>query len=198
MSRPPGQVIVPASASTSTRANSAGSLSGSNTPRHSRPPKSTSPTVPSSNVSRRRYSPTTSTPVMSTSCSMNAMLRQRVDRLERLFTPGTLPVGEPLLPMECSPLGDHGEGAARQRAGHELPVEADRRGLTRVAGVEMRPSVHALIPVHPDRDPVEEADPRHVPTLRAPADGTGYRPQTTRSASAAMDTRFAQRQVPPI
>src|SRR5207245_4947148 len=78
------------------------------------------------------------------------------------------------------------------------PVEADRRGLTRVAGVEMRPSVHALIPVHPDRDPVEEADPRHVPTLRAPADGTGYTPQTTRSASAAMDTRFAQRQVPPI
>jgi hypothetical protein len=36
--------------------------------------------------------------------------------------------------------------------------------------VEVRPGVDALVPVHPDGDPVEEADPRHRDTLRAATD----------------------------
>jgi hypothetical protein len=45
-------------------------------------------------------------------------------------TTRTLPVSEQLLSIERSPLGDQCEGAARQRAGDELAVEPDRRGLT--------------------------------------------------------------------
>jgi pimeloyl-ACP methyl ester carboxylesterase len=37
--------------------------------------------------------------------------------------------------------------------------------------MEMRTSVRSLVPVHPDRDPVEEADPRHTETVRTAADG---------------------------
>jgi hypothetical protein len=47
-----------------------------------------------------------------------------------------------LLSMQCSPLGDQSQRATRQRPGYELAVEPDRGGLTRVAGMEMRPSVH--------------------------------------------------------
>src|SRR5665213_712069 len=36
--------------------------------------------------------------------------------------------------------------------------------------MEVRTSVGALIPIHPDRDPVEGADPRHVGTIRSDRD----------------------------
>ena len=44
--------------------------------------------------------------------------------------------------MERGPLGDQCESVTGQRARNEFAVEPDRRGLTRVAGVEMRPRVH--------------------------------------------------------
>src|SRR5712692_7003905 len=138
MSRPPGHAIVPASGSTSTRAKYVGSSSGSNTPRHSRPAKSTSPTVPSANVRRSRYAPVTSTPVMSTSCSTWTMLRQRLDRLERLITTSPLPVGDQLVVMDDRPLSHERKGATRYRAGDQFTGEIDRRGLARITGVEMR------------------------------------------------------------
>src|SRR5215211_6914622 len=37
--------------------------------------------------------------------------------------------------------------------------------------MEVSARMRALVPVHPDRDPVEEADPRHVETVRTAADG---------------------------
>src|SRR2546427_276498 len=159
MSRPPGHVIVPASGSTSTRAKYAASRSGSKTPCHLRPAKSTSPMVPSSKVSRNRWSPITSTAVMSTSCSTARMLGQRIDGLEGLLAPGPLPVRKQLLAMDGRPFGNERECTSRQRAGDHLAREIDRRGLAGVARVEVRTGVDTFVPVNPDRDPVEEADP---------------------------------------
>src|SRR6266536_5019845 len=160
MSRPPGQEIVPVSGSTSTRANSAGSLSGSKTPRHSRSAKSTSPTVPSANVSRRRYSPTTSTPVMSTSLSTPTCYGSGSIGSSASFASSSVPVSE-------------------------LAVEPDRGGLTRLAGMEMRPSVHAFVPVHPDRDPVEGA--------RGGGDRLGDRPRQQRPRPSLLPGRPKRR-----
>jgi hypothetical protein len=124
MSAPFGHVTVPASASTVTRAKYSGFCSGSNTPRHSRPAKSTSPIIPSSKVKRSRYSPLTSTPTTSCNCSMQSMLRQSSDRLQRFFASGALPVrgllalvyGRPFCHQRKRPWWqrprDHGSGRA--------------------------------------------------------------------------------------
>src|SRR5438094_1724618 len=125
MSRPSGHVIVPASGSTSTRAKYDGSRSGSNTPRHSCSEKSTSPTLPSSKVRRSRYSPMTSTPVMSTIGSTWDMLRKRLDWLERLFPARPLPVGLELVAMEDSPFDHERTCTGRQRPGDQLTVEIE-------------------------------------------------------------------------
>src|SRR5919108_1535735 len=53
------------------------------------------------------------------------------------------------------------DGCCANRAGVwpvQLPGEVDRCGLASVASVQVRPRMHSLVPVHPDRDPVEEAD----------------------------------------
>jgi hypothetical protein len=59
-SAPLGQLIVPSSSSSSTRAKYTGSRSGSKTPLQPQSEASNSPLTPSSNTSRRRCSPTTS------------------------------------------------------------------------------------------------------------------------------------------
>jgi hypothetical protein len=66
--------------------------------------------------------------------------------------------------MEVSPLSDQRESASRQKARDYLASEVDRCHVTRVPRMEMRARMRALVPVHPDRDPV---DPRH------PVNGTG-------------------------
>jgi hypothetical protein len=90
------------------------------------------------------------------------MLRQWLDRLERLLAASPLPIGHQLILMEGGPLGYESERASRQRAGDHLAGEVDRCGLTRVARMEMWTRMGALVPIHPDRDAVEEADPRHA------------------------------------
>lgn len=98
------------------------------------------------------------------------MLRQRLDRLEGLVSPSPLPVGEQLILMERGPLHGESERAWWKRAGDQLAVDSDRGRSTGVTGVEVRLSVRAFVPVHPDRDAVEEADPRHIPRPEAPDD----------------------------
>src|SRR5207244_12978332 len=78
-------------------------------------------------------------------------------------------------------------------AGEGLTVEIDRRDWAGVASVEGRASIRVFVPVHPDRDPVEEADPRHAETLRAVADSAvraraAARPP--RRLSGSHNTRF--------
>ena len=105
----------------------------------------------------------------STNFSMSDILRKRVDRLQGPFPPSSLPVCVQLVPAEASPLGDERKRTVGERAGEQLAVQIDRGDLARVPGVEVRASMHALIPVHPDRDSVKEADPRHA------ENGTGRR-----------------------
>jgi hypothetical protein len=99
------------------------------------------------------------------------MLRERLDRLERLLAAGSLPVGQQLRLVKSRPFGHERQGTTRQRTCDQLAVECDRGGVAAVPSVEVRPSVDALVPLHPDPDPVEEADPRHAKTLRATDDG---------------------------
>jgi hypothetical protein len=100
------------------------------------------------------------------------MLRKRWNGLQRLFPASPLPVGAQLVPMEESPLGHKRPGAGRQRSGDQLTIEIDRSDMACIAGMKVRASMRALVPVHPDRNPIEETDPRHAETLRAAADGT--------------------------
>src|SRR5438552_13991883 len=97
----------------------------------------------------------TSTSVISTSGSTRIILRKRLDRYERLLAACSLPVGEQLVVVELSPLSYQRKRAVRQRAGDELTVECDRGGSAGVPGVEVRAGMGTLVPVHPDRDPVE-------------------------------------------
>lgn len=64
--------------------------------------------------------------------------------------------------VEASPLGYERKRAVGKRPGKQFAVQIDRGDLARVPSVEVRASVHTLVPVHPDRDPVKEADPRHT------------------------------------
>jgi DNA-binding CsgD family transcriptional regulator len=68
--------------------------------------------------------------------------------------------------MQGRPLAHESKGARRKRTCDKLALEVDRSGLTDVPGVEMRPCVCSFVPIHPDRDPVEEAEPRHAASVR--------------------------------
>jgi hypothetical protein len=109
---------------TATRAKKAGSRSGSKTPRHSRPLRSTSPTVRSANVSLRRYSATTVTPTMSTSGSINRRLRRRVDRLQRLVAPSRLPIRVEFGLMELRPVSEHHQRPPRHDPAMTSPAKS--------------------------------------------------------------------------
>src|SRR5947208_14051217 len=135
----------------------------------------------------------TSTAETSTNCSRPGVLRKRLDGLEGLFAASTLPVGLQLVAVEERPFGHERTRAGRQRSGDQLTVEIDRRDLARVASVEVRASMRAFVPVHPDRDPVEETDPRHAETLRAVADSAVRARAAARSPrrpSGSHNTRF--------
>jgi AcrR family transcriptional regulator len=67
--------------------------------------------------------------------------------------------------VKSSPFGDERRGALGELARDQLAVERDRRGVPRITGVEVWPSVTAFVPEHRDRDPVERADPGHPATL---------------------------------
>ena len=70
--------------------------------------------------------------------------------------------------------------------------------------MEVRTRVCALIPIHPDRDPVEGADPRHAGTIRSAWDETlrrdscGWSYLTSRIAGTSKNRRFARRAVSPL
>ncbi len=100
-----------------------------NTPRHSRPAESTSPTVPSSKVKRSRYSPLTSTPMTSRSCSTKTILRLGIDRLQRLVLSCALPVRRQLVPPQDRSFCDEHKRAAWKRASDHGVGEIHRRGL---------------------------------------------------------------------
>lgn len=123
------------------------------------------------------------------------MLRQRINRLERLLTASSLPIGDQLILMQSRPLRHKCQRAPRQRPRDHLACEIDRRGFTRIASVEMRPRVCAFVPLHPDRDPVEETDPRHSRTLRprpkASANGSPERdsPANGRDPGARLEAK---------
>jgi hypothetical protein len=172
MSAPFGHVTLPPSASTVTCAKYSGSRSGSNTPRHSRPAKSISPTVPSSKVRRNRYSPLTSTPTMSCNCSMQDILRQRPDRLQRFLASGTLPVRGQLALVDGRPLRNQRKRPRRQGARDHGSREVHGRSSSGVPGVEMRACMSTLVPIHPNRDAIEGTYSWHPATIRSPWDET--------------------------
>src|SRR6184192_2850779 len=121
------------------------------------------------------------------------MLRKRLDWLERLFPARPLPVGLELVAMEDSPFDHERTCTGRQRPGDQLTVEIERCGLPCVPGVEMRAGMHALVPVHPNPDSVEKANPRHAETLRAaPDDAVRVRApaRSRRSPAGSRNTRF--------
>src|SRR6266511_4237454 len=120
------------------------------------------------------------------------MLGERVDRLERLVTARAFPVREQLLVVERRPFGDESERAPWQLAGDQLTLEIDRSGVARIARVEVWARVHALVPVHPDCDSVEEADPRHSPTLRTGVKARA-RGHAARASAAVLAARAAAR-----
>jgi hypothetical protein len=97
------------------------------------------------------------------------MLGERIYGLKRLISPGTLPIRLKLLSVQLGPFLHEQERPPRKRTGDQHAVQVDGCGLTRIPRVEMWARVPALIPVHIDRDSVEEADPRHAATVRPPA-----------------------------
>src|SRR5450755_5144348 len=100
----------------------------------------------------------TSTPAMSTSSCMSSILRQRLDRLQRLVASGSFPVLSKLGAIQLGPLGGQRSRSSGQLTDDRLAVDRHRCGPSRVAGMKVRPGMVALVPEHPDRDPVERAD----------------------------------------
>jgi hypothetical protein len=69
-------------------------------------------------------------------------------------------------------LGTDGHAGEELRIAQRLEDATQSRpakstSVSGVAGVEVRPRVRAFLPVHPDRYPIEGADPRHAETLQA-------------------------------
>jgi hypothetical protein len=93
---------------------------------------------------------------------MSNILRKRLDWPKGLFPPRSLPVCVQLVLVKARPLAHERKRTVGERPGEQLTVQIDRGDLARVPGMEVRASVHALVPVHPDRDPLKEADPRHA------------------------------------
>jgi hypothetical protein len=116
---------------------------------------------------------------------MSSMLGKWLDRLKLALAPGTFPVGLELGVVQACPLGDERSRAPRQRTGDYVPIQIDRRRLPGVTRVEMRAGVVGFVPVHEDRDAVEEADPGHAVTVRARPEGSG----TSRRLPSATHSR---------
>lgn len=167
MSRSPGQTSVPCS--TFTCANVIGSRKGSSTPRQSSAVKSTSPMVPSSNVKRRLWGPTTSTAATyenkSNVCAIFAILGEWLNCHKRSTVPRQSPVSKDLVTVRLGPFLDKALSAIWQRACQESAVSCDRGSPVGVFRMKMRNRMVSLTPVHGDHDPVEGADARH-PTQR--------------------------------
>ena len=92
-------------------------------------------------------------------------LLKRFDRSEWLRNLGALPVRQQFVAVKVQPLVDEapsrpGEVATKERS----VIDAHQCLVLAVDGVEVRRSM--VLPVHVDHDPVELAEPRHLPTLR--------------------------------
>jgi len=98
---------------------------------------------------------------------MRVMLGKRLDGLKLLLAARSMPVGLEIHAVQLCPFGHEALLVTRQRAGDHVPVEVDRRRLSGIARMEVGLGVVRLVPVHVDRDPVEEADPRHSLTVRS-------------------------------
>src|SRR4051794_21723264 len=172
MSAPLGQLMVPSSASSCTRAKYSGSLSGSKTPLHSQSEASSSPPTPSSNASRRRCAPTTSTSTIRCRCadrSTRTMLRKGIDAHQRRVLTRPRPIESEFVAVQLTPLLNQPQSSGRTAARDALAgLDRDDDRLARVRRVEVRHPVLAV--VHRDDDPVELADPRHGPIVAGRAD----------------------------
>jgi len=82
--------------------------------------------------------------------------------MDRLPVPGQFPVGEQLPSMEAGPQHQT-ERPTVELTGEEYTVHCDGGLLLRLNGVEVRDGMVALVPVHIDGDPVEEAHSGHEP-----------------------------------
>jgi hypothetical protein len=91
------------------------------------------------------------------------ILGKRSDPFERFTEPGPLPVGQELLLVKPRPLEYQSLSATRELSGQD-PGTVDGYGSphTSVPSVEVRNRMVVVIPVHPDDDPVEGADPGHA------------------------------------
>jgi hypothetical protein len=118
------------------------------------------------------------------------MLGKWLDRLKLAVAPGPFPVGLELGAVQACPLGDERLRAPRQGTGDYVPVQIDRRRLPGVTRVEMRAGVVGLVPVHKDRDAVEEADPGHPVTVRTRPEGGGDCTNFTTQALKVGGMRF--------
>jgi hypothetical protein len=98
---------------------------------------------------------------------MRMMVGKRLDGLKLPLLSRPVPIGLELHAAQPCPFGYKASRMARQRAGDHVAIEVDRGSLACIAGVEMRLRVVSFVPVHVDRDPVEEADPRHCLTVRS-------------------------------
>jgi hypothetical protein len=91
-------------------------------------------------------------------------LSDRVDRLQRLVLARTSPILTQLGPMSERPFSDKPQRSGRELSrdhGHALNI--DRCLVAAIPGMEVRPTeMMTLVVIHPDRDPVERADPRHM------------------------------------
>jgi hypothetical protein len=93
------------------------------------------------------------------------MLRQRVDRHERLECLGEIPVLGELLGVKSRPVADEPQRAWRQRPAEHTPSpEFDLSDVLTVLRVEVRRRVVGA--VHPDHDAVEGGQSRHAVIVR--------------------------------
>lgn len=178
-----GQVTVPVSQSTSTRANICGSRSGSNTGPSRCSSRLTARTAPSSNTTRRLCSPVTSTCTMSWiafDCAVRSA--PAVRRRERA------PSFASTRPDATAP--SRGPGARCCRAAIRARARTARSRTPRSARCSARGSGGPmLLEEHLDRDAVEATDGRHGVIVTAAVDGLGA--GLIRGSSGAPPTEAA-------
>src|SRR5947209_15244078 len=135
----------------------------------------------------------TSTGVTSTSGCTTSMLSERLGRKDGFTVACTVPVRLQLVDMKLGPLHDEPEGSGRQPADDHLAAEAHGRLVVPVPRVEVGLSMDALVEVHPDRDAVEEADPRHQARTGTADAGSGANARRSAGGSraAALPARRA-------
>lgn len=91
---------------------------------------------------------------------------KRLNGPKLVLAPGTFPVGLELGSVQACPLGDERLRPPRQETCDHVAVQVDGRRLPTVACVKVRSGVMCLVPVHVDRDAVEERPARRA-CLRA-------------------------------